>query len=122
MKDLVAKDIGIGVPTPAQACADGNCPFHGKLSVRGQLIAGKVATSKMQRTVVVLREYTKFISKYERYEKRRSKIPAHLPDCIKVSVGDEVTIMECRPLSKTVSFCVVAGKAIAKPTHVTAAV
>lgn len=119
---MATKDIGIGVASPQQECADGNCPFHGKLSVRGQLIAGKIATAKMQRTVVVLREYTKFISKYERYEKRRTKIPAHLPDCIKVSVGDEVTIMECRPLSKTVSFCVVAGKAIAKPTHVTAAV
>jgi len=115
-----AKDIGVNVPAPAGECADGHCPFHGKLSVRGQLIAGKVATNKMQRTVVVLREYTKFVSKYERYEKRRSKIPAHLPDCIKVNVGDEVTIMECRPLSKTVSFCVVAGARVQAPAHAVA--
>jgi len=51
-----------------------------------------------------------YIPKYERYEKRTSKYKAHLPPCIEVKEGDEVVIMECRPLSKTKSFVVVERK------------
>jgi small subunit ribosomal protein S17 len=48
------------------------------------------------------------MKKYERFEKRTSVVSAHLPSCIgEVSIGDTVKVMECRPLSKTVSFCVV---------------
>ena len=36
------------------------------------------------------------------------RYPAHLPSCIgDVNPGDFVRIMECRPLSKTVKFCVI---------------
>ena len=46
--------------------------------------------------------------KYERFEKRTGVLSAHLPSCIgDVEIGDSVKVMECRPLSKTVSFCVV---------------
>jgi len=48
------------------------------------------------------------MKKYERYEKRTRRYPAHLPSCIgEVNPGDSVRIMECRPLSKTVKFCVI---------------
>jgi small subunit ribosomal protein S17 len=48
------------------------------------------------------------MQKYERFEKRTSALSAHLPTCVgEVNVGDTVKVMECRPLSKTVSFCVV---------------
>jgi len=48
------------------------------------------------------------MKKYERFEKRTSALSAHLPSCIgDVEIGDSVRVMECRPLSKTVSFCVV---------------
>jgi len=48
------------------------------------------------------------MKKYERYEKRTRKYSAHLPSCIgDVSEGDRVRIMECRPLSKTIKFCVI---------------
>jgi small subunit ribosomal protein S17 len=48
------------------------------------------------------------MDKYERFEKRTSAVSAHLPACIgEVNVGDSVKIMECRPLSKTISFCVI---------------
>ena len=50
--------------------------------------------------------------KYERYEKRTRRYAAHLPSCIGgVSPGDRVRIMECRPLSKTVKFCVIEKEA-----------
>ncbi len=84
------------------------CPFYGKLSVRGQVREGIVASANMDRTVVVEREYDVFVPKYDRYMKRRSRIPAHVPEVLEpLSVGDRVKIAECRPLSKTKSHVVV---------------
>ena len=34
------KDIGININPPKAECNDVNCPFHGSLSVRGQVIEG----------------------------------------------------------------------------------
>ena len=106
---MVAKvrDIGIDVKPPAAECNDPNCPFHGVLSVRGQVIDGVVVSVKMDRTAVVERNYLKYQEKYERYEKRSSKYSVHAPACFDLKVGDNVSIMECRPISKTVSFVIV---------------
>ena len=101
------RDIGIGVNPPAAECNDPNCPFHGTLSVRGQVIDGVVASVKMDGTAVVERNYLKYQQKYERYEKRSSRFSVHAPACLGLKVGDSVSIMECRPLSKTVSFVAV---------------
>ena len=100
-------NIGVEVATPTQQCEDRNCPFHGRLSVRGQVIDGTVVSDKTARTVVVQREYLKYVPKHERYEKRKSKLHAHNPDCIAAKTGDHVSIAECRPLSKTKSFVVI---------------
>jgi small subunit ribosomal protein S17 len=101
------RDIGIDVNPPASECDDVNCPFHGNLAVRGQVIDGSVVTVKMDRTVVVEREYLKYQKKYERYEKRTNRYSVHAPACLELNAGDSVRIMECRPLSKTVSFVAV---------------
>ena len=62
----------------------------------------------MQKTITLERNNVRYMQKYERFEKRTSILSAHLPSCIgEVNVGDSVKVMECRPLSKTVSFCVV---------------
>ncbi|HMK46871.1 MAG TPA: 30S ribosomal protein S17 [Methanocella sp.] len=103
----MAKDIGLNVKVPQQECNDPHCPFHGRLAVRGQLIEGNVVSAKMSKTVVVQREYLKRDLKYDRYEKRRSKLHAHNPPCINAKEGDKVVIAECRPLSKTKTFVVV---------------
>ncbi|MCI0497281.1 MAG: 30S ribosomal protein S17 [Thermoplasmata archaeon] len=103
-----ARDLGVDVPEPERGCKDPNCPFHGTLSVRGQMIEGTVRSTGMDRSVVVEREYMHYLPKYERYEKRRSRYSAHAPECLGISAGRQVTIMECRPLSKTVSYVVVA--------------
>ncbi|KGK99528.1 30S ribosomal protein S17 [Methanococcoides methylutens] len=103
----MAKDIGLDVPEPSKECDDVNCPFHGNLSVRGQILVGTVVSDKMDRTVVIQQRREKLINKYQRYEKRQSKIHAHNPPCIDAKVGDVVTIVECRPLSKTKSYVVV---------------
>jgi len=102
--------IGIDVEEPKEKCNDENCPWHGHLKVRGIILEGKVVSTAMQSTVVVEREKLHYVPKYERYEKRTSRYKAHLPPCIEVKKGDEVVIMECRPLSKTKHFVVVAKK------------
>jgi len=102
--------VGIDVQEPKERCEDPNCPFHGTLPVRGQILEGIVTSNKAERTITVERSFYKFIQKYERYEKRKSKITAHKPDCIDVNIGDAVKIAECRPLSKTKQFVVVEVK------------
>ena len=99
-----ARNIGLNVKAPAEKCSDKNCPFHGTLPVRGQVITGIVSTVKMQDTILVKKEYMSYVPKYERYEKRTSTYSAHCPPCIKTKAGDQVRIAECRPLSKTTSF------------------
>jgi small subunit ribosomal protein S17 len=99
--------LGLNVQEPDAACDDENCPFHGTLSVRGQTLEGQIASTDMEKTVVVEREYDVKVPKYDRYMKRRSRIPAHAPDCMSLTEGDTVTIAETRPLSKTKSHVVV---------------
>ncbi len=88
-------------------CNDPKCPFHGRLSVRGRTLQGIVVSDRMMKTVTVEIERLKSIPKYERYERRTSKIHAHNPPCINAKVGDRVEIGECRRLSKTKSFVVI---------------
>lgn len=92
---------------PKKTCEDINCPFHGELPIRGRVLEGVVVTAKMDKTVVVERDYLSYISKFMRYERRRSRIPSHNPPCIDAKEGDRVIIAESRPVSKTVSFVVV---------------
>ena len=109
----VARDIGIDVPKPVKGCADVHCPFHGTLPVRGQSFEGTVVSTKMQRTVVVERHYLRYIRKYERYEKRTKRFQVHSPPCLELKDGDRVTLMECRPIAKTVSFVAIQNKGVA---------
>ena len=103
------RDIGVDVGTPeGEWDGNDNCPFYGSLRLRGQIIEGIVSASMMSDSIVIERQTTRYMKKYERYEKRTRHYAAHLPSCIgEVNVGDKVRIMECRPLSKTVKFCVI---------------
>jgi len=92
---------------PKKTCNDRNCPFHGELPIRGRVLEGLVTSAKMDKTVIVKRDYLHYIPKFMRYERRYSRIPSHKPPCIDAKEGDRVTIAECRPISKTVSFVVV---------------
>ena len=88
-------------------CGDRNCPVHGTLSTRGRAFEGVVVSDKMARTVTVEFERMHYVPKYERYERRTSRIHAHNPPCISAKAGDRVRIMECRRLSRTKSFVVI---------------
>ena len=100
------KKTGIDTRPPGQTCEDPKCPYHGKLKVRGKLFTGTVVSDKMQKSVVVEWLGWRFIPKYERYKKTRTKVAAHNPKCIDAKEGDVVQISECRPLSKTKNFVV----------------
>jgi small subunit ribosomal protein S11e len=46
---------------------DKKCPFTGNVSIRGRIVKGLVISTKMKNTVVVRRDYLRFVSKYRRY-------------------------------------------------------
>ncbi|KAI4787541.1 hypothetical protein KUCAC02_036398 [Chaenocephalus aceratus] len=103
------KSVGLGFKTPREVIdgtyIDKKCPFTGNVSIRGRILSGVVTKMKMQRTIVIRRDYLHYIRKYNRFEKRHKNISVHLSPCFRdVSVGDNVTVGECRPLSKTVRF------------------
>lgn len=104
---MVTRNIGLRFKPPPKTCDDKLCPFHGGLKVHRRTLTGTVASSKMKGTVTVERDYLHYVPKYMRYERRRSRIMAHSPPCLEVREGDKVTIAECRPISKEVSFVVV---------------
>ena len=97
----------LSLKKPKKTCNDPNCPFHGGLSIRDRTLEGVVVSAKMEKTVIVRRDYLNYVPKFKRYERRHSHIPAHNPPCINVKEGDRVKVAECRPISKTVSFVVV---------------
>jgi len=102
-----ARNIGIEATPPKEVCADEKCPWHGQLSLRGRVFEGEVVSSMAEKSVVVRWDYTRYIPKYERFERRHTKVSAYNPKCINAKKGDFVKISETRPLSKTKSFCII---------------
>lgn len=96
-----------GTESSSGTCTDAKCASHGKVEARGRIFTGTVISDKMQKTVTVEWPRLFFIPKFERYEKRRSRVKAHNPSCISAKVGDTVKIAECRPIAKTVSFVII---------------
>jgi len=66
-------------------------------------LAGRVISDKMDRTVTVMVERRVKHPLYGKYIRRSTKLHVHDEnnDC---NIGDEVTISECRPMSKTKSW------------------
>jgi small subunit ribosomal protein S17 len=115
------KNIGLNVRAPDKSCTDRNCPFHGTVKLRGKLLTGRAASVSAKNLAVVERESFQYNTKYMRYLKKRSKLHAHLPPCLEVSIGDIVSVAECRPLAKTVSFVVVENVSVQERTPVSGA-
>ncbi len=97
---MKTKNIGLNVPVPKAVCKDSHCPFHGSLKARGRIFTGIVVKSSMQKTVTVEWPRLFYLPKYERFEKRKTRVKSHNPECLNAKVGDEVKIMESRPISK----------------------
>lgn len=77
------------------------------VQTHGRTFTGTVVSDKMRKTVTVQWARRHFVPKYQRYERRYSKVKAHNPDEIDAKVGDRVTIMETRPISKTKNFIII---------------
>lgn len=100
-------DIGLKIEPPKKECKDKNCPWHGKLSLRGKVMKGKVVSSKTNKTAVIKKEFFQKVPKFERFKRKHSKMRVQNPECIRAKEGDKITIAECRPLSKSKSFVIV---------------
>lgn len=102
------KNIGIKVKQPILTKSeDIHDPFFGNLSLRGRMFTGIVISTNSAKTAKV--EFTRLypIPKYERFEKRRTRIQVHNPESINAKTGDKVKIIECRPISKTKNFVII---------------
>jgi small subunit ribosomal protein S17 len=97
------------VEVSSAECKDKLCPVHGerKLKFRGRTFEGKIIRKLHGRVTIEFERIIK-IPKYERYEKRKTKIHARLPDCMHrdVEIGDLILVGETRPISKTIHFVV----------------
>jgi len=80
---------------------------YSNISFRGQTFVGTVISAKpiKSATVEIKRKYS--IPKYERYEKRLTRLHVHNPLYIDAREGDIVKVIETRPLSKTIHHVIV---------------
>jgi small subunit ribosomal protein S17 len=90
----------------AETCKDNHCPKHGTVKVHGRVFTATVLSTRAQKTAIVEWERKYHVPKYERYERRLTKLNVHNPDCINAKAGDIVRITECRPISKTKHFVI----------------
>lgn len=88
-------------------CDDRNCPIHNNLKTKEKSFKGTVISDRMQKSATIMFERTIKVKKYERYERKRTKLKVHNPTCINAKVGDLVRAVECRPISKTINFVIV---------------
>jgi small subunit ribosomal protein S17 len=100
------KSIGIDAQAPKEDCGSEKCPWHGHVKIRGRTFRGIVVSAKGANTAIVKWHYYKIVPKYERYERRNTRIAVHNPKCIAAKVGDTVNIGECRLLSKSKAFVI----------------
>ncbi|MFX1236547.1 MAG: 30S ribosomal protein S17 [Promethearchaeota archaeon] len=99
---------GVNSPKPKEECLDKFCPFHGNTKIRGKITKGVIVNKKARNSVIIRQDYVQFIKKYQRYERRNSRLACHLPECLRhdIDVGDLVIVGESRKISKTKSFIV----------------
>ena len=88
-------------------CSDARCAVHGALKTRGRTVVGMLINARMTKTATLETERRHYLAKYQRYERRRTRLKVHNPDCINAKSGDMVKAAECRPLSKTKKFVVI---------------
>ncbi len=106
----MSKNIGIpGIIPPKEKCNDISCPFHGSTRIRGKITNGLVVSKKSKNTIIIRQDYVQFIKKYQRYERRNSRMACHLPECLRneIQIGDMVIVGESRKISKTKAFIII---------------
>ena len=76
-------------------------------SLRGREFVGVVIKDSGNKTVTIEFPRLIYLSKYERYEKRKSRLKVHVPSGKKLNLGDKIRVVETRPISKTKNFILV---------------
>ncbi|MCX6715831.1 MAG: 30S ribosomal protein S17 [Candidatus Taylorbacteria bacterium] len=82
-------------------------PKTNETKARRQTFVGKVVSTKMKdTTVVIVERYVKH-QKYGKFMKKQTKIMAHDPGNTKKE-GEQATVEACAPISKRKAFKVIA--------------
>ena len=69
---------------------------------RGRIFKG-IVTRKFPDRITIELERTIYLSKFERFMKKKTRIHSRLPEKFSdVQIGDIVLVQECRPLSKMI--------------------
>ena len=101
MEKNIAKNIGIDIKTvPKESCSDINCPFHGNLKIRGRIFKGRIKTSKTKNSATIEWDFTRYIKKYERYKRLKTRVIAHIPACMNIHENDIVRIKTWAQMKK----------------------
>jgi small subunit ribosomal protein S17 len=74
--------------------------------IRGGTFVGRVISTKMDKSATVRWEHAEKIPKFERYERRNTKITVHVPEGVELEEDDQVKVGETKPISKTKSHVV----------------
>ena len=102
------KEVGLGFKTPREAkegkYVDKKCPFTGAVKIRGRILRGVVIKMKMQRTIVIRRDYLHYVRKYNRFEKRHRNMSVHLSPCFRLVTCHDVDFSVTFTLALTIFF------------------
>lgn len=55
------------------------------MRIRGRILNGIVQKLKMQRTIVIRRDYLHYVRKYSRFEKRHKNMSVHLSPAFRLA-------------------------------------
>jgi len=89
-----------------EQCTDKYCSIHRRISLRGRKFKGFVKKIIGRRAAIEW-DRTRFYPKFERFSKSKSRIHAHIPQCLEIKEGDNVYAVECRPLSTILHFVII---------------
>jgi small subunit ribosomal protein S17 len=99
---MVTKQVlGVRSPKENKGTFDKKDPFYGDINVKRETLVGTVVKKDANRSATIEWRRAVFVQKYERQEKRKSKVRVHNPASIDAQVGDRVLVARTRPLSKT---------------------
>ena len=77
------------------------------LKTRGRIFIGRVIKDVFHKTTTIEFPRQIYNPKYERFQKRRTRLKVHIPNGINVKKGDTIKVIETRPISKTKNFLAV---------------
>jgi len=74
------------------------------LRMHGRTFVGTIIKEIFHKTTTIEFSRQVYNRKYERYQKRRTRLKVHVPDDFKAKKGDVIKVVETRPISKTKNF------------------